>query len=84
MDRQHESREIRTPEAFADLLRLHGTDLPAEGEMTSLRKPLTAAGKVMFTPPLCSRVSGKPPVNLYYLSRDTSAISSTAAFPSKS
>ena len=40
-------REIRSPEAFGELLREHGMDLPVQESMAELGKPLEADGKTI-------------------------------------
>jgi len=45
--RNEEIREVKTPEEFADLLRRHGMDLPVDGSMAELKKPLELGGKTI-------------------------------------
>ena len=40
-------RELRSPEAFAEMLLKHGMDLPVEESMSELRKPLEVDGKTI-------------------------------------
>ena len=40
-------KEIQSPEDFADMLRTHGMDLPIEGSMAELRKPIGVGGKTI-------------------------------------
>ena len=40
-------RELRSPEAFAEMLREHGMDLPVEESMSELRKSLEVDGKTI-------------------------------------
>ena len=41
------ARDIQSPETFTEILRAHGMDLPVEGSMAELRKPLEVGGKTI-------------------------------------
>ena len=47
MDYTPDIREIRSPEAFVEMLRKHGMELPVQESMAELGKPLDADGKII-------------------------------------
>ena len=47
MDHKPDIREIRTPKAFAEMLRKHGMELPVQESMAELGKPIDADGKII-------------------------------------
>ncbi len=47
MEKIPDIREMRSAEAFAEMLRKHGMDLPAEDSMAELRKSLAVEGKTI-------------------------------------
>ena len=48
MEKKTDIRDVRTPEAFAGMLREHGMDLPVEAGMTELHTPLETGGKTIL------------------------------------
>ncbi len=47
MDHKPDIREIRTPKAFAEMLRKHGMELPVQESIAELGKPIDADGKII-------------------------------------